>query len=91
MGTVHTIIFNVLYKCKGENYMKKIQEQDIESATEDALLNLYSYIKVASTYIDSNLAIPEMLHLGLIIDKMEETIEKLKPYYSTIDYVEKVN
>jgi len=71
--------------------MKKIQEQDIESATEDALLNLYSYIKVASTYIDSNLAIPEMLHLGLIIDKMEETIEKLKPYYSTIDYVEKVN
>lgn len=40
---------------------------------EDDALQLCSYIELAKSYVNDNLSIPEMVHIGLLIDKMSES------------------
>ena len=57
------------------------KEQD---QIKDAALEITSYVELAQAYIDNNLAINEMVHLGLLIDKMEENTQVFKKIYKLL-------
>ncbi|MBR1460466.1 hypothetical protein IJ596_02380 [bacterium] len=59
-------------------------ETEKEKITEDVFANISSYLKIVDAYINEHLNIEEIVHIGLIIDKMNEEIEKLKTYYTII-------
>lgn len=60
--------------------MNKIKEIRVE----DFLVNINSYLKLADVYVQEHCQNEEVFHLGLMIDKMQEELEKLKPYFSDI-------
>lgn len=64
--------------------MKKINQKDLDTKMEDAVIKLYSYIKIADAYIQNHVEVPEILHLGLIIDNMEEVIDTVIPHYCSL-------
>lgn len=61
--------------------MKEISDKELKRLTEDMVISLYSYIKIADSYIQNHIIIPEMIHMGLLIDDMAEQIEKVAPHY----------
>ncbi len=66
--------------------MRKIYQRDLDTKTEDAIIQLYSYIKIADIYVQHYVEIPEILHLGLLIDNMEEVIDTvIHDYCSAFD------
>ena len=65
--------------------METIEKEKIKISTiEDAIISLNSYIKIANSYVQDNLQNKEILHMGLIIDKMEEEMDKIRPYFDAI-------
>lgn len=65
--------------------METIEKEKIKNSTiEDAIISLNSYIKIANSYVQDNLQNKEILHMGLIIDKMEEEMDKIRPYFDAI-------
>ena len=63
-----------------------MNELRLKRMTEDSLVNIYSYLKIAEAYVDKNLNIEPMVHIGLLLDKMTDEIEKVKPFYETLKY-----
>ena len=61
-----------------------MEEKLLKILTEDVLLNLSSYIKVADSFVQDHLNDKDILHLGIVIDNMAAEIEKVKPYYETL-------
>lgn len=48
---------------------------------KDAALEIVSYVELIQSYIDKHIEITEMVHLGLLVDKMEEKTEVFKKVY----------
>lgn len=48
---------------------------------KDAALEIVSYVELIQSYIDKHIDITEMVHLGLLVDKMEEKTEVFKKVY----------
>ena len=44
---------------------------------EDAVTELSSYLKIANSFVFCHCYNKEVLHIGLILDKMNEHVEKL--------------
>lgn len=65
--------------------METIEKEKIKNSTiEDAIISLNSYVKIANSYVQDNLQNKEILHMGLLIDKMSEEIDKIRPYFDAI-------
>ncbi len=56
-----------------------------EQITEDILMNIYSYIQIINPYIQENLSSKEIVHIGLVIDKINEELLKAKDFYKFFD------
>lgn len=65
--------------------MELVKENEKEQLTEDVLLNIYSYLQIADPYIQEHLTCKDIVHLGLLIDKMKEETSRLKDYYNFLD------
>lgn len=67
--------------------METIEKEKIKNTTiEDAIISLNSYIKIADSYVQDNIKCKEILHIGLLIDKMTEEMDKIRPYYDAINF-----
>lgn len=55
-----------------------------ESATIDFLINMKSYLNIADKYLENIDNNEELFHFGLLIDKMQEDLNKLKEFYDFI-------
>lgn len=52
---------------------KNVKDKELElEQFEDAATQIYSLIEVAKSYVDKNINIPQVVHIGVIIDRMSE-------------------
>ena len=67
--------------------MKKERDfqEEKEMKIEDVLVRVIGYIDIANAYIEQNSDDHNLIHLGLLIDNIEEAIYELKPYYDILD------
>lgn len=52
-----------------------------EYKTQDILVNLDSYLELASSYIDNNDNNRELFNLGILIDNMQKELSELMKMY----------
>lgn len=53
------------------------KKREIIGTIENAAVELDTYLKIANSYVYAHCYHPEVLHIGLIINKMSEHVEKL--------------
>ncbi|MBD5401509.1 hypothetical protein HDR58_01730 [bacterium] len=53
-----------------------------EFKTQDILVNLNSYLEIASSYIANNDNNKELFHLGLLVDNMQDEVTELMKMYN---------
>lgn len=63
---------------------KNLTEEELkrkEYKTQDVLVNLDSYLELASSYIVNNDSNKELFHLGVLIESMRQELDKLMEIY----------
>lgn len=55
-----------------------------ENRTQDILVNLNSYLKLASFYIAKNDNNEELFHRGILIDSMQKGVSELMEIYDLV-------
>lgn len=68
--------------------MEKNKEIDLEKF-EDGALQICSYIELAKSYVNENIHIPEMVHIGLLIDKMSENAKVFEDVFDAAKILKK--
>ncbi|MBP3821711.1 hypothetical protein J6G99_08745 [bacterium] len=64
--------------------MDKNMEKGKEGITEDVLVALKNYIEVTSKYSEEFSDNKPLYRICFMLDKMEEELDKLKPYYDVL-------
>lgn len=68
--------------------LEKDKEIDLEQF-EDIALQICSYIELAKSYVNENIHIPEMVHIGLLIDKMSENAKIFEEVFDAVKFLKK--
>lgn len=68
--------------------LEKDKEIDLEQFEDDAL-QICSYIELAKSYVNENIHIPEMVHIGLLIDKMSENAKIFEEVFDAVKFLKK--
>lgn len=74
-----------------DDMIKKSDYTEKEAAMDSAIVALDSYIHLGLAYIEENINSKESVHLTLLLEKMRDEINKLRPYFDVIDYVDEEN
>ena len=74
-----------------DDMIRKSDYSEKEAAMDSAIIALDSYIHLGLAYIEENINSKESVHLTLLLEKMKDEINKLRPYFEVIDYVGEEN